>query len=102
MKEIYLNSEEPLEVVGFKVKEHPVTTHNDFRRDKGNTAEFFSFVLLLLDFLISLTSGDLVLNISEKTNSYREDRHTEIKKLSNWLTEMQFKGIDKEVKKSIL
>ena len=57
---IDLDSAEALEVVGFKLKERALTTYNQFRRDKGKNATFFSFILVLRDFLIPTTSKDLL------------------------------------------
>ena len=46
-KGIGLDSAKDLEVVGFKLKWSALTTVNHFRRDKGKTATFFSYMLVL-------------------------------------------------------
>ena len=56
IKGIVLHRAEPFEVVGFKLKGSPITTYDHFRRDKGKTATFFTFMLVLWDFLIPSTS----------------------------------------------
>ena len=101
IKGIDLNSAEALEVIGYKLKGSALTTYNHFRRDKGKTATFFSFMLVLRDFLISSTSKDLLRKKWETANPYNEGRHVGIKKFSNWLTEMQLKLIGKERKQRI-
>ena len=98
IKGIYLDSVEALEVIGFKLKESAVTTYNHFRRDKGKTATFFRFMLVLRDFLIPSTSKDLLWKRRETANPYNKGRHMGIKKFSNWLTEIQLKLIDKQGK----
>ena len=60
-KGIELDSGEDLEVIGFKVKGSALTMYNHFRRDKGKTATFFTFILVLQDILIELTTKDLLL-----------------------------------------
>ena len=47
---IDLDSAEALEVVEFKLKRSALTNHIHFRRDKGKTATFFSFMLGLRNF----------------------------------------------------
>jgi hypothetical protein len=101
IKGIDLDSAEALEVVGFKLKGSALTTYNHFRREKGKDATFFSFMLVLRDFLIPSTSKDLLWKRWETANPYNEGRHMGIKKFSNWLTEMQLKLIDKQGKQSI-
>ena len=95
IKGIDLNSTEAVEVVGFKLKGSALTTYNHVIRDKGKTVIFFSFMLVLLDFLIPSTSKDLLWKRWETANPYDERRHMGIKKVSNWLTKMQLKSIDK-------
>ena len=90
-----MDSAEALEVVRFQLKESALTTYNYFRNDKGNTATFFSFMLVLCDFLIPSTSKELLWKRSEKANPYNEGRYMVIKKFSNGLTEMQLKLIEK-------
>ena len=59
IKAIDLDGAEALEVIGFKLKGSSLTTYNHFRRDKGKTATFFSFVQDLSNFLIPSISKDL-------------------------------------------
>ena len=101
IKGIDLDSAEALEVVGFKFKGRTLTTYNHFRRDKGKNATFFSFMLVLRDFLISSTSKDLLWKRWETANPYNEGRHMVIKMFSNWLTEIQLKLINKQGKQRI-
>ena len=101
-KGIDLNSAEALEVVVFKLKGGSLTTYNDFRRDKGKTATYFSFMLVLHDFLIPSTSKDLPWKRWETANPYNEGRYIRIKKFSNWLTEIQLRLIGKQENQSIL
>ena len=101
IKGIDLDSAEALEVVGFKLKGSALTTYNHFIRYKGKTATFFSFMLVLRDFLIPFTSKDLLWKRWEMANPYNKERHVGIKTFSNWLTEMQLKLIDKQGKQSI-
>ena len=101
MKGIDLDSAEALEVVRFKLKGSALTTYNHFRREKGKTAIYFIFMLVLRDFLILSTCKDLLWKRWETANPYNKGRHIGIKKLSNWLTEMQSKVMDKQEKQSI-
>ena len=101
IKGIDLYSAEALEVVGLKLKVRALTTFNNCRRDKGKTATFFSFMLVLRDFLIPSTSKYLLWNQWETSNHYKEGRHRGIKKFSDWLPEMQLKLIDTQGKQSI-
>ena len=101
VKGIDLHSAEALEVVRFKLKGSALTTYNHFRRAKGKTAIFFSFMLVLCDFLILSTSKDLLWKRWETANPYNKGRYMGRKKFSNWLTEMQLKFINKQGKLSI-
>ena len=101
IKGIDLDSTEALEVVGFKLKGSTLTTYNHFSRDKGKTFIFFGFMLVLHDVLIPSTSQDLLWKIWDTDKPYNEGRHMGINKYSNWLTEIQFKLIDKQGKQSI-
>ena len=98
---INLDSAEALEVVGFKLTGSALTTYNYFRRDKGKTATFFNFILLLHNFLISYSSKDLLRNRWETANPYNKARNIGINKFSNWLSKMQLKIIDNNKKHSI-
>ena len=101
MKGIDLQSVEALEVLGFKLKGSPLTSYNHFRRDNSKTASFFSFVLVLYEFLIPSPSKDLLWKRWETANPYNEGRHMGIQKFSHWLTEMQLKIIEMKGKQSI-
>ena len=92
---------EALEVVGFQLKGSTLATYTHFRREKGKTGTFFSFMLILRDFLIPSTNEDLPWKAWETANPDNKGRQIGIKKFSNWLTEMQLKLIDKEGKQSI-
>ena len=98
---IDLDGAEALEVVGFKLKGSAITTYNHFRRDKGKTATFFSFMLVLCDFLIPSTTKDLLWKRWETANPYNEGRDNGIRKFSIWLTEMQLNLINKQGKQGI-
>ena len=92
---------EALEVIGFKLKGCALSTYNHFTKDKGKTATFFSFMLVLRDFVILSISKDLLWKRWETANPNNKERHMGIKKFSNWLTEIQLKLIDKQGKQSI-
>ena len=83
-----MNSAEALDVVGFNLKGSALTTYNHFGRDKGKTGTFFSFIILLHDFLLPSTSKDLLGKRSVTANPYNEGQHIGIKKFSNWSTEI--------------
>ena len=78
-----------------------MTTYNHFRRYKHKTAIFLTFMLVLHEFLIPSTSKNLLWKRRDTTNPYNEGKHMQIKKFSNWLTEMPLKLIDKQEKQSI-
>ena len=46
---IDLHSAEAFEFVVFQLKGSALTTYNHFRRDKGKTATFLTFILVLRD-----------------------------------------------------
>ena len=95
IKGIDLDSGETLEVVGCKYKGSTLTTYNHFKRDKGKTNTFFSFMLVLRNILIPSTSKDQLWKSWETGNPDSAGRHIGIKKFSNWLIEIKLKLIEK-------
>ena len=91
-----------IEVVGFKLKTNPLTTSYHFRRDKGKTTTFITFVTAVCNFLIPSTSNHPLQKRWDTANSNNEGRHIGIKKFSNWLLEMHLKIISNQGKQSIL
>ena len=97
-----MDSAELLNIVRFKLKGSSLATCNHFRREKGKTATFFSFILILRDALIPSTSKDLPWKRWEMANPYNKGRHSGIKKFSSGLIGIQLKLIDQQGKLSIL
>ena len=60
IKEIDLDFADALEVIRFKLKGSDLSTYNHFRRDKGNTATFLGFMLVLCNFLTLSTYKNLL------------------------------------------
>ena len=83
IKGIELDSAEALEVAGFRLKESSLTIYDHIRRDKGKSATFFSFILILGDVLIPSTSKNLLWKRWETANPCNERRHIRIQKFSN-------------------
>jgi len=59
-------------------------------------ASFFSFMLVLREFLIPSTSKDLLWKEWEAATLHKDGRHMGIKTFANWLEELQVKLIHKD------
>jgi len=60
MKGIRLESKEVLDFIGFKLQGSALTTYNHHLIKEKDKASFFSFMLVLREFLIPSTSKDLL------------------------------------------
>ena len=96
-----MDSAEALEVARCKLKGGALTTYNNFRRAKGKSTTFFSFMIVLRNFLSPFTSEDLLWKRWQTANPYNKGRHMGIKKFFNCLREMQWNLIGKQGKQHI-
>jgi len=96
MKGIRLESKEPLDFIGYKLQGSALTTYNHHPIKETDKASFFSFMLVLRDFLIHSTSTDLLWKEWEAASAYKDGRHMGIKTFANWLEELQIKLFDKD------
>jgi len=96
MKGIRLESKEALDFIGFKLQGSALTTYNHHLIKEEDKASFFSFMLVLLEFLIPSTSKDLLWKEWEAALPHKDGRHMGIKTFANWLEELQIKLIDKD------
>jgi len=96
MKGIRLESKEALDFIGFKVQRSALTTYNHHLIKEKDKASFFSFMLVLREFLIPSTSKDLLWKEWEAASPNKDRRHMGIKTFANWLEELQIKLIDKD------
>jgi len=60
MKGIRLESKEALDFIGFKLQGSALTTYNHYLIKEKDKASFFSFMLVLLEFLLPSTIKDLL------------------------------------------
>jgi len=60
MKAIRLESKEALDCIGFKLQGSALTTYNHHLIKEKDKVSFFSFILVLQEFLIPSTSKDLL------------------------------------------
>jgi len=60
MKGIRLELKDTLEFIGFKLPDSALTTYNHHLIKEKDKASFFSFMLVLREFLIPSTSKDLI------------------------------------------
>jgi len=95
MKGIRLESREGLDFIGFKLQGSALTTYNHHLIQEKDKASFFSFMLVLQEFLIPSTSKDLLWKDWEEASPNKDERHMGIKTFANWLEELQIKLIDK-------
>jgi len=96
MKGIRLESKEALDFIGFKLQGGTRTTYNHYLITEKDKASFFSFMLVLQEFLIPSTSKNLLWKEWEAALRYKDGRHIGIKTFTNWLEELQIKLIDKD------
>jgi len=96
MKGIRLESKEALDFMGFKLQGSALTTYNHHLIKEKDKASFFSFRLVLREFLIPSTSKDLLWKEWEATSPNKDGGHMGIKTFANWLEELQIKLIDKD------
>ena len=87
---------EALDFIGFKLQGSAPTTYNHYLIKEKDKASFFSFMLVLREFLIPSTSKDLLWKEWEAASSHKDGRHMGIKTFANWLEELQIKLIDKD------
>jgi len=96
MKGISLESKEALDFIGFKLQGSALTTYNHYLIKEKDKVSFFSFMLVLREFLIPSTRKDLLLKEWEAASPNKDGRHMGIKTFANWLEELQIKLIDKD------
>jgi len=97
-----LESKEELDFIGFKLQCSALTTHNHHLIKEKDKASFFSFILVLREFLIPSTSKDLLWKEWEAASRNKNGRHMGIKTFTNWVEELQIKLIDKDGNQYIL
>jgi len=73
-----------------------LTTYNHHLIKEKDKASFFSFMLVLREFLIPSTSKDLLWKDSEATSPHKDGRHMSINTFVNWREELQIKLIIKD------
>jgi len=95
-KGIRLESKEALDFIGFKLQGSAPTTYNHHLIKEQDKASFFSFILVLREFLIPSTSKDLLWKEWEAASPHKDGRYMGIKSFANWLEELQIKLIDKD------
>jgi len=96
MRGIRLESKEALDFIGFKLLGSALTTYNHHLLKEKDKVSFFSFMLVLWEFLIPSTSKDLLSKEWEGATPHNDGRHMGIKTFANWLEEFQIKLIDKD------
>jgi len=96
MKGISFESKEALDSIGFKLQGSALTTYNHYLIKERDNESFFSFMLVLREFLIPSTSKDLLWKEWEATLPHKDGRHMSIKTFANWLEELPIKFIDKD------
>jgi len=102
MKGITLESKEGLDFIGFKLQGSALTTYNHHLIKEKDKASFFSFMLVLGEFLIPFTTKDLLWKEWEAASPNKDGRHVGIKTFANWLEELQIKLMDKNGNQCIL
>jgi len=85
-----------LDLIGLKLHCSTLTTYNHHLIKDKEKASFFSFMLVLREFLILYTSKDLLWKEWKAASPYKDGRHIGIKTFANWLEELQIKLIDKD------
>jgi len=87
--------------MGFKMQDSAVTTYNHHLIKEKDKESFFSFMLVLREFLIPPTSKDLLWKEWEAALPHKDSRHMGIKTFANLLEDLQIKLIDKDGKQCI-
>jgi len=85
-----------LDFIGFKLQGSALTTYNHHLIKEKDKVSFFSFMLILREFLIPSTSKDRLWKEWEAASPNRDGRYMGIKTFANWLKELQIKLIDKD------
>jgi len=83
MKGIRLESKEALDFIGFKLQGSALTTYNHQLIKEKDKSSFFSFMLILWEFLIPSTSKDLLWKEWEAASPNKDRRHMAIKTFAN-------------------
>jgi len=96
MTGIRLESKEALDFIGFKLQSSALTTYNHHLIEEKDKASFFSFMLVLREFLRRSTSKDLLWKQWEAASPLKDERHMGIKTFANWWEKLQIKLIDKD------
>jgi len=96
MKSIRLESKEALDFIQFKLQGSALTTYNHHLIKEKDNASFFSFMLVLWEFLIPSTTKDLLWKCWEAESPHKGGWHMGIKTFANWLEELQIKLMDKD------
>jgi len=96
MKGISLESKEALDFIRFKLQGSTLTTYNHHLIKEKDKAFFFSFMLVLREFLIPSTNKDLLWKEWEAASPHKNGRYMGIKTFANWLEELQIRLIDKD------
>jgi len=84
MKGIRLESKEALDFIGFKLQGSAPTTYNHHRIKEKDKASFFTFMLVLREFLIPAKGKDLLWKEWEAASPHKDGRHMSIKTFANW------------------
>jgi len=95
MKGIRLESKQGLDFIEFKLQGSALTTENYHLIQAKDKVSFFTFMLVLWEFLIPSTSKDLLWKEWEATSPHKEGRHMGIKTFANWVEELHIKLSDK-------
>jgi len=74
-----------LDFIGFKLQDSALTTYNHHLYKEKDKACFFSFMLVLREFLIPSSSKDLQYKEWEAASLHKDGRHMGIKTFANWL-----------------
>jgi len=96
MNSIRLESKEGWDFIGFKLQSSALTTYNHHLIKEKDKVSFFSFMLMLREFLIPSTSKHLLWKEWDAASPHKDGRHMGIKIFGNWIEELQIKLIDKD------
>ena len=83
MKGIRLESKEGLDFIGFKLQCSALITYNHQLIKEKDKASFFSFMLVLWEFLIASTSKDILWKEWQAATPHKDGRHMGIKTFAN-------------------
>jgi len=87
-----------LDFIRFKLQGTALTTYNHHLIKEKDKKYFFSYMLVLREFLIPSTNNDLLWQKWEAASPHKDGRHMGIKTFANWLEELQIKLIDTDGK----